>query len=61
MHEFECGHQECGSRLTASDKNFLMHQVGEHLQSEHGAQPTETLLSYLEATCVTESPSKPAK
>lgn len=59
MHEFQCGHQECGSRLVASDKSFLMAQVAEHLKEEHNVQKaTETLMTYLEATCVTTSSVK---
>lgn len=57
MHEFQCGHLECGSRFTASDKNFLMHQVAEHLKGAHNVNtPTQTLMAYLEETCVTTTP-----
>jgi predicted small metal-binding protein len=55
MFEFQCGHQECAGRLTASDKNYLMSQVAEHLKDVHNVQQaTETLLTYLETTCVTQ-------
>lgn len=54
MHEFVCGHQECSSQFTASDKTHLMRQVEEHLKDKHNVSTaTQTLLSYLEATCVT--------
>lgn len=54
MLEFTCGHQECGSWLTASDREALMRQVGEHLQAAHGVDKVnESLLRYLEVTCVT--------
>lgn len=54
VHEFQCGHLECGSRFTASDKDYLMSEVARHLKEEHNVQkPTETLLTYLETTCVT--------
>ncbi|HEX2299790.1 MAG TPA: DUF1059 domain-containing protein [Pseudonocardiaceae bacterium] len=54
MHEFQCGHQECSSQFTASDKDHLMAKVAEHLRDAHNVdQATETLMSYLEATCVT--------
>lgn len=54
MHEFQCGHLECGSSFTASDKDYLMQQVAEHLRDAHNVhQATETLLTYLETTCVT--------
>jgi predicted small metal-binding protein len=54
MHEFQCGHQECGSQFAASDKAALMRQVEEHLREVHNVEKaTQTLLSYLESTCVT--------
>lgn len=54
MHEFQCGHQECGSRFTASDKDYLMRQIAEHLRDSHNVKkPTETLMTYLDTTCVT--------
>jgi predicted small metal-binding protein len=53
MHEFTCGHQECGSQFTASDKDVLMRQVADHLKDVHNVQQaTQTLLGYLESTCV---------
>jgi len=56
MHEFQCGHLECGSRITASDKDYLMQQVAAHLKDVHNVQQaTETLLTYLESTCVTST------
>lgn len=62
MYEFECGHEECGSRLRAPDKSLLMLQVAEHLRTEHKvAKPTKALLSYLEVTCVKESTSNPVR
>ncbi len=58
MHEFQCGHLECGSSFTASDKSYLMSQVAQHLKDAHAVQkPTETLLTYLETTCVTSTSS----
>lgn len=59
MHEFNCGHQECGSQFTASNKSYLMAQVAEHLRDVHNVdKATETLMSYLEATCVTTTSSE---
>ncbi|MGH3793319.1 MAG: DUF1059 domain-containing protein [Pseudonocardiaceae bacterium] len=56
MHEFQCGHLECSSRFTASDKNHLMQQVAQHLKDAHHVdKATETLMAYLESTCVTTS------
>lgn len=54
MHEFQCGHQECGSQFASSDKADLMRQVEEHLREAHNVEKaTQTLLSYLESSCVT--------
>ena len=54
MHEFQCGHLECGSNFTASDKSHLKSMIAEHLREAHAVgTPTETLMTYLEATCVT--------
>jgi predicted small metal-binding protein len=59
MYEFTCGHQECGSQFTSSDKDVLMRQVGEHLKEAHAVQtPTQTLLGYLETMCVTTVPDR---
>ncbi len=56
MHEFTCGNQECGSQFIASGKDALMRQVADHLKDVHHVQtPTQTLMGYLEATCVTSS------
>ena len=54
MHQFQCGHQECFSQYTSSNKDDLMRQVAEHLKEAHNVdRATETLMNYLEATCVT--------
>ena len=54
MHHFQCGHEECGSQFTMSHRDDLMRQVAQHLKDEHGVNSaTETLMSYLESTCVT--------
>ena len=59
MHEFTCGHQECSSQFTASDKDYLMRQVAQHLKEVHNVQKaTQTLLGYLETTCVTTTPDR---
>ena len=59
MYEFTCGHQECSSQFTASDKDYLMRQVADHLKQAHNVQTaTQTLLGYLEATCVTSTPDR---
>ncbi|HEY6423648.1 MAG TPA: DUF1059 domain-containing protein [Pseudonocardiaceae bacterium] len=57
MLEFNCGHQECSSQMRSSDKDYLMRQVAEHLKEAHNVQTaTQTLLQYLETTCVTSTP-----
>lgn len=59
IHEFQCGHQECDSVFTASDKNYLERQIAEHLRTAHNVdKATETLMAYLNATCVTTSPDR---
>ncbi|MBV9143380.1 MAG: DUF1059 domain-containing protein [Pseudonocardiales bacterium] len=59
MHEFTCGHQECGSQFTSSNKDVLMSQVVDHLKEAHAVpKATQTLLAYLEATCVTTVPDR---
>src|SRR5579884_4541657 len=54
MYQFRCGHQECSSQYSASNKQALMQQVEDHLKEMHNVdKATETLMSYLEQTCVT--------
>ncbi|MGH3796893.1 MAG: DUF1059 domain-containing protein [Pseudonocardiaceae bacterium] len=54
MHQFQCGHEECGRQLTASNKDDLMRQVAQHLKEAHNVdRVTETLMRYLETMCVT--------
>lgn len=54
MYQFQCGHQECFSQCAASNKDDLMQQVAEHLKEAHNVDhASQTLMSYLEATCVT--------
>ena len=57
MHQFQCGHQECFSQFSSPNKDDLMRQVAEHLREVHNVErATQTLLRYLEATCVTSQP-----
>lgn len=59
MHEFTCGHQECSSEFTSHTKDALMRHVADHLKEAHNVQTaTQTLLGYLEATCVTSTPER---
>ncbi|MGH3896835.1 MAG: DUF1059 domain-containing protein [Pseudonocardiaceae bacterium] len=59
MHEFTCGHQECSSQFSSSNKDALMQQVADHVKEYHGLQAaTQTVLGYLETTCVTTTPDR---
>jgi predicted small metal-binding protein len=59
MHEFTCGHQECSSQFTSGTKDALMKQVADHLKEVHNVQKaTQTLLGYLETTCVSTTPDR---
>jgi len=54
MHEFMCGHEECGSQFASHDKATLMKKVADHVRDEHAVQTaTQTILGYLETHCVT--------
>jgi predicted small metal-binding protein len=45
---------ECFSQFTAFNKDDLMRQVAEHVKDVHNVnRATESLMSYLESTCVT--------
>jgi predicted small metal-binding protein len=58
VYRFHCGHEECGSQLTAPNKDDLMFLIEQHLKEAHSVNKiTSTLMSYLESTCVTVSPS----
>lgn len=51
---FQCGHEECGSELTAASRDALMPLVAQHLKDAHSVEKvTAALLGYLESTCVT--------
>lgn len=53
-YRFQCGHEECGSQITASTRDDLMLLIAQHLKDAHSIYTvTNTLLSYLESTCVT--------
>ena len=57
MHQFQCGHQECFSQFGSPNKDDLMRQVADHLREVHNVEKaTQTLLRYLESTCVTSQP-----
>jgi predicted small metal-binding protein len=57
MHQFQCGHEECFSQFSSPSKDELMRQVADHLREVHNVEKaTQTLLRYLESTCVTSKP-----
>jgi predicted small metal-binding protein len=59
MYEFTCAHQECNSQMSSSTKDALMRQVADHLKESHAVHTaTQTLMGYLEATCVTSTPDR---
>lgn len=59
MYEFTCGHQECSSQFTSTDKEHLMRQVAEHVKEVHNLQSApQSILGYLETTCVTTIPDR---
>lgn len=61
MHEFQCGHQECSSRLVSLDLNHLKSEMAEHLRVAHNVKiASETLVTYLLTTCVTTTSARPA-
>lgn len=53
MKDFQCGSPECSTQFTAADRDELRREIAEHVKKAHNvATPTETLVSYLEATAV---------
>src|SRR6185312_2157666 len=55
MYEFICAHEECRSEIIETDRDGLRRRVAGHLEGSHAVgKANETLMSYLEATCVTE-------
>jgi predicted small metal-binding protein len=55
MPDFQCGSPVCHSKFSARTKDELMAKVAEHVRTVHQIPvPTQSILSYLEATAVTE-------
>lgn len=55
MPEFQCGSPVCNSKFSARTKDELMSKVADHVRTAHNIPvPTQSILSYLEATAVTE-------
>lgn len=61
MYEFRCGHQHRGGRLSAPSSDELKDLIAQHLKQVHDVdRPTQTLLEYLQTTCVTSPPERAA-
>lgn len=52
MLEFSCREAgaHCKGQVTATDNHDLENKVAEHLRTVHGAEPNETLMTYLVST-----------
>jgi predicted small metal-binding protein len=58
VYRFQCGHEQCGSQITAPTRDDLRLLIAQHLKEAHSVDKvTNTLLIYLESTCVTVLPS----
>lgn len=56
MKEFQCDSPECSSHFTAGDTEEMRREIAKHLKNAHDIEtPTQTIMSYLETTSVTES------
>jgi predicted small metal-binding protein len=55
MYEFQCGSPVCSSKFAAHTKEELMAEVSAHVKKVHKIPvPTQSILSYLEKTAVTD-------
>ena len=58
VYRFQCGHEQCGSQIIASTRDDLRLLIAQHLKEAHSVDKvTNTLMIYLESTCVTVLPS----
>jgi predicted small metal-binding protein len=58
VYRFQCGHEQCSSQITAPTRDDLRLLIAQHLKEAHSVDKvTNTLLIYLESTCVTVLPS----
>ena len=58
VYRFQCGHEQCGSQIIAPTRDDLRLLIAQHLKEAHSVDKvTNTLLIYLEPTCVTVLPS----
>jgi predicted small metal-binding protein len=58
VYRFQCGHEQCGSQTDAPTMDELRLLIAQHLKESHSVHKvTDTLINYLESTCVTVLPS----
>lgn len=58
VYRFQCGHEQCTTQVHASTMDGLRLLIAQHLKETHSVpNVTDTLVSYLESTCVTVLPS----
>ena len=58
VYRFQCGHEQCGSQIIAPTRDDLRLLIAQHLEEAHSVDKvTNTLITYLESTCVTVSSS----
>ena len=58
VYRFQCGHEQCGSQIIAPTRDDLRLLITQHLKEAHSVDKvTNTLMIYLESTCVTVLPS----
>jgi predicted small metal-binding protein len=54
VYRFQCGHEQCGSQIIAPTRDDLRLLIAQHLKETHSVDKvTNTLMIYLESTCVT--------
>jgi predicted small metal-binding protein len=58
VYRFQCGHEQCRSQVFAPTKDDLTALIAQHLKEVHSVNKvTDTLMSYIESTCVTVVPA----
>jgi hypothetical protein len=58
VYRFQCGHEQCRSQVFAPTKGDLEILIAQHLKEVHSVNKvTDTLMSYIESTCVTVLPA----
>jgi predicted small metal-binding protein len=58
VYRFQCGHEQCRGQVFAPTKDDLEVLIAQHLKEVHSVNKvTDTLMSYIESTCVTVVPA----